>query len=83
MISIMGMTQANLHRMAKAMSSMACIESKTQYKVAMEFINDRKLGDLFNTRHCTTIQKLDDLEDYSNENRQKSTIEMHGHALMD
>lgn len=63
------MTQANLHRTAKVMSITVCIWAITQYNVAMKFINDRKLGDLVNIKHCNIIQKLDDLEDYSNENR--------------
>lgn len=64
----MGMTQANLHMTAKVMSITVCIWAITQYKMAMKFINDRKVQDLANTKHCNIIQKLDDLEDYSNEN---------------
>lgn len=64
----MGMTQANFHRIAKAMSITVCIWAITQHDVTMKIINDRKLRDLVNTKHCNIVQKLDDLEDYSNEN---------------
>lgn len=36
--------------------------------VAMTFINDRTLGDLVNTKHCNTIEKLNVLEGYSSKN---------------
>lgn len=65
------MILANLHRTAKAMSITVCIWAITQYNVAVTFINDGKLGDLVNTKHCNIIQKLNDLEDYSNENKMK------------
>jgi len=65
----MGMTQANLHRTAKAMSITVCIWAITQYNVAIKCINDRKLGDLVNIKHCNIVQKLDDLEDDSNDYR--------------
>lgn len=61
----MGMTQANLHRTAKAMSITVCIQATTQYNVAMTFINDRTLGELVNTKHYNTMQKLNVLEGYS------------------
>lgn len=65
----MGMTQANLHRISKAMSITVCIWTITQYNVAMTFINDRKLRDLVNMKHCNIAQNLNVLEDCSNENR--------------
>lgn len=65
----MGMTQANPHRTSKAVSITVCVWTITQYNVAMTFINDRKLRDLVNTKHCNTVQNLNVLEDCSNEKR--------------
>lgn len=65
----MGTTEANRHRTAKALSIIVWIWAITQYNVATKFINNRKLGHLVNIKHCNIVQKLDDLEDYSNENR--------------
>lgn len=51
LVSVTGMTPANLHRAAKVMSITVCIWTITQYNVIMKCINDRNLGGIVNTKH--------------------------------
>lgn len=51
LVSVTGMTAANLHRAAKVMSITVCIWTITQYNVIMKCINDRNLGGIINTKH--------------------------------